>query len=167
MRRAVARVGVHLAGREAFDEDVEGTLRAHGPPPDARDVGEAHARIGHGVQRHVPAVTDEHGGDALGTVVHLRRAGRVQARGVGRGEQHGRQALRVAQPVGRDAAQVGEDVLAGHETHGEGSVMSGATICPFAIVFTWLITSVPPSRDSADTGGLTARVDHSPQLESG
>jgi len=128
MRRAVARVGVHLAGREAFDEDVERALRAH--RPDARDVGEAHARIGQGMQRHVPAVTHEHGGDAFGTVVHLRRAGRVQARGVGRGEQHGRQALRVAQPVGRDAAQVGEGVLAGHETHGEGSVMSGATNVP-------------------------------------
>ena len=128
MRRALARVGAYLAGREAFDEDLEGALRAHGP--DARDVGEAHAEIGQGVQRHVPAVTDEDGGDALGTVVHLRRAGRVQARGVGRGEQHGRQALRVAQPVGSDAAQVGEGVLAGHETHGERSVMSGATNVP-------------------------------------
>lgn len=128
MRRAVARVGVHLAGREPFDEDVERALRPHGP--DARDVGEAHARIGHGVQGHVPAVTHEHGGDALGAVVHLRRAGRVQARGVGRGEQHGRQTLRVAQPVGRDPAEVGEAVLAGHETHGELSVMSGATNVP-------------------------------------
>ena len=128
MRRAVPRVGVHLAGREAFDEDVEGTLRAH--RPDARDVGEADTRIREGVQRHVPTVTHEHGGDPLGTVVHLRRAGRVQARGVGCGEQHGRQALRVAQPVGRDPAQVGEGVLAGHEMHGEGSVMSGATNVP-------------------------------------
>ena len=128
MRRALARVSVHLAGREAFDEDIEGALRPH--RPDAGDVGEAHADVGQGVQRHVPAVTHEHRGDAFGAVVHLGRPGRVQAGGVGGGEQHGGQTLRVAQPVGRDPAQIGEGVLAGHEMHGEGSMMSGATNVP-------------------------------------
>jgi len=62
--------------------------------------------------------------------VDLGGAGRVQAGGVGGGKQHGVQPLDVAQAVGRDAAQVGENMLERHLRHGERSVMSGATNVP-------------------------------------
>ena len=97
---------------------------------DAGDIGEAEPFFGNGVQRDVAAVTEQRGGDTARPGFHDGRVRRVEARGVGGGEQQAREPLRVAQAVGGDAAKIGERVLEAHYGQMELSVMSGATNTP-------------------------------------
>src|SRR2546430_983961 len=59
-----------------------------------------------------------------------RRAGGIQTRRVGRGEEQPGNALRVAEAVGRNASQVREDVIERHCWQTSWRVRSGATNVP-------------------------------------
>jgi len=96
---------------------------------DAGDIGEAEPVFGNGVQGDVPAVAEQRGGHAARSGFHDGWVRRVEARGVGGGEQQAGQSLSVAQAVGRHATQIRERVLEAH--YGQmATVASGATNTP-------------------------------------
>jgi len=98
----------------------------------AGDIGEAEPFFGNGVQRDVAAVTEQRGGDTARPGFHDGRVRRVEARGVGGGEQQARQSLSVGQAVGGDAGEIGERVLEAHYGH-LLAMVSGATNTPVIV----------------------------------
>src|SRR2546425_1833338 len=62
----------------------------------------------------MPAMAQHRRRDTSRALRHPRRAGRIQPRGVGGGQQQAGESLGVGETVRRDPAEIGEDVLEGH-----------------------------------------------------
>lgn len=127
-RRPVSRVGTNVPGVEPPDDDVEPALWLR--VSDGDDVGETDAGLGVGVDRDVAAVAGQRDHHSVRTGLGDWWSRRVEARGVGGRERQRTKRLCIAQAAGRDASEIGEDVLTARRQHRPVVFVSGATNVP-------------------------------------
>src|SRR6266705_2470962 len=126
---AASRVATHFPRAQPLDNHVQSPLRVR--TAETRDIDETDPFLGCRMQRDMPSVTQQRDADAFRAGGDRRRRDGIEARSVRGGEQQTREALRVAETLRGDAAQVGEYVIEPHEPQvARLSVMSGATNVP-------------------------------------